>query len=84
MVVILLTTVLDRFNVAYIFLSMLGDELLHNPWDFILLYYLRAIPVGGCHHLPEDIGASVEGMLMTVQGEFQDDLFHIALVEVNR
>ena len=77
MVIFLLITIVDRINIAYILFPILGYKFFHQGWDFRFLDQFRTVLIGGGDHLPKDVGASVVGMFMPIQGEFQDYLLHV-------
>ena len=72
-----IATIFNRINIAYILLSILSDEFLNDTLHLTLLEPLGTRHVGGRHSLPKDVGASVVGLLVSVECELQDDLPHV-------
>ena len=77
MVIFLLITIVDRINIAYILFPILGYKFFHQGWDLRFLDQFRTVLIGGGDHLPKDVGASVVGLLVSVECELQDDLPHV-------
>ena len=77
MVAKLIATIFNWINVAYILLSELLNEFLNDVFHLPLLEPLGTRHVGGRHSFPKDVGASVVGLLVSVERELQDDLPHV-------
>lgn len=69
--------IVDRFDIAYILLPILGYKFLHQGWDFRFLDQFGTVLVGCRDDFPKDVSTSIVGVFMTTQGEFQDYLFHV-------